>query len=79
MEGIYDSAPRHYMPFVRYKISFRNDILELLLDAGSSDDLDGAMLLLSSFGLARTTDRLIPCFDLNEMSRRNKAKQKEIR
>lgn len=41
---------------------------------------EGLNLLLSSFGAVVTRDDvLVPCFDLDEMTKRNKAKAKELR
>ena len=79
MEGIFGvESPRH-ISFVRYKVWHYEDNLFLLMDDTDDDDTNGMILLLSCFVLSQAEVSLKPCFDLNEMSRRNKAKQKEIR
>lgn len=81
---MYDRRPRPYMPICRCKVSFENGNIKLREAEGQAEFDKALAVLLTSPGvyIGRMEDvapELIPCFDLSEMSRRNKAKQKEIR
>jgi hypothetical protein len=65
------------MSFVKCSVQFVEDELKLFPDWTYEAEAEGTMMLLSSFTIGEAKDSLVPCFDIDELRRRNQQKLQE--
>lgn len=72
MKDICGSVCLLHMPITRYKVSFEGECFRLIEDEGQIEIGEALAYLLDCPNvIVGRDDGLVPCFDLNEMTKRN--------